>query len=126
MTTQELRLGNYVLHNGNKCIITAIDYDEVQVDEQGIYMRLPIEDIEPIPLTKKLMTQLGFEEDRIVGFVYSKDSLIHVNLAKPDKSYKNIHSGWASVTLFIHCKYLHELQNAFYAITGEELEVKFE
>lgn len=81
----------------------------------GITVGSSIKNLEPIPLTPELLEKCGF--DRLL-FVYQKDRIDVII----DKNRIGIYPNFLSGMLII-CKYLHQLQNMYYAITGEELEI---
>jgi hypothetical protein len=96
---------------------------------------------EPIPLTKEILEKCGFEKDneqKFNGIIesYSLDidvkgsnkNTIHFNLPgntriKNKELYNfgnyTVNDHWGSNNF----KYLHQLQNLYYALTGEELNV---
>ena len=83
--------------------------------------------MQPIPLTKEFFEKNGFvlleSVDYLDNYLTSKDMRIDVYESS---------NGWvvhidniAFSTAFCKClKYVHELQNAYYVSTGEELEIQ--
>jgi hypothetical protein len=72
-----------------------------------------LDKIEPIPLTEELLLKCGFEK-RVWGNV----TYYNPNLDL-DRDFRVRGIDWN-----VQIKYLHQLQNLFFALTGEELEVK--
>lgn len=68
----------------------------------------------PIPLTPEILEKLGFEFDTIT---FSKSYFL---LAEGDNGF-DVWIGGLSKVKLNPIKYVHELQNLFYAITKEEL-----
>ena len=124
MKANELRLGNWVvaneLYEGKEFRINEIRADEVNKYivffktsyEPGEY----IADISPILLTEKWLLRFGFA---ITG--------PHATLNSPFVELFNGPDGWEwdfDGLSIAACKYVHSLQNLFYALTGEELKEK--
>lgn len=122
MESTELRMGNLINYKSNTVIVTGIgEYGITAKDGERsvINARFATPDIEPIPLTSEWLERLGFEihanksTDRYWRdqYLYSEGGLfIHFSMDEGDK--------------FVPCKYAHQLQNLYFALTGTELEVK--
>lgn len=131
MNTQELRLGNYIYVNNNKVKrrtqIIAITKGGI-AEEGGLtltnnpnypynFKMIGKSDIEPIPLAEEHLLSCGFEEQ-----IYEKDEL--------PCFYKNgfcISCDSFAKERFIYqtdleIRHLHQLQNIYFDLTGEELE----
>lgn len=121
MNAQDFRIGNWIEPlTKSPCKITGINHKKVlNGDLVFIYADyesfLP-EHIIPIPLTEEWLKRFGFE---VFEFDYKdnqyrfKDRLIVIR----DGHFQDYGS---SVTI----KYLHELQNLFFCLTGTELTIK--
>lgn len=139
---QDLRIGNWVgrawkgiptpsgirVTNSSPLQITAIDGLWVRVcreDSNNSYVML-YDEIEPIPLTDKLMRKCGFAKQEKYGCYVSTDcENVEVVIAKKllyTDAYIVVNDYRTQPC--IHCRYLHELQNCYFAITGEELDIK--
>lgn len=105
----ELRLGNAcMMPSSNKVtFITAIDISDIQL---GYKTRIPI------PLTEEWLTILGFERDNRryspTKFLYQK---YPITFYTGDKYIKL--NGYYEYNIM----YVHQLQNLFHVLTGEEL-----
>lgn len=133
---KELRIGNFIRWRlGGGQLITgrahAIEKHKIAIgeDENGIgYMLL--QGIEPIPLTEEWLLKFGFEQELLEeenpseGYFYS--------LALSDDVYCDLEilsgdrSGFMEVYLFpyddnFRFKYVHQLQNIYFVLTGKEL-----
>jgi hypothetical protein len=117
----ELRIGNYVMDkvSGEWMIV-----DEIGENIGAILInrdKYPLPDgwcMEFIPLSDEAFNKLGFSKktcwglgDFIIGldgedFIYSEFTVIYNGITK------------------VKVKYVHQLQNLHYALTGEELEIK--
>lgn len=118
MQANELRLGNLVTRKFNKNIQCTVNWGIIKdVDDgSGDYI--------PITLTPEILEKCGFK--------YSDSSFHHITYEKEPLAVsfvKSIDLGHDEVIIsledrIIDCRFLHQLQNLFYALTGEELEVK--
>lgn len=116
---QELRIWNWIIHE-------ARNYT-VQVDEGTFtYLRMNPNFYQPIPLTEEWLLKFGFKKDDSGVEPYHQDycewyerefPVIGTLIQSSDKQYVFDEN---SDTLRI--KYVHQLQNLYYALTGEELK----
>lgn len=134
---RELRIGNYVSANINDIVrnieIHAIttcgvsEYGGLKEPEnpQSTYERkwISVDAINPIPLTEDILLKCGFKpyKSHFAGHWYENFYFELANL-RPDDDL------WV-VRIFKHhmpgsYKYLHQIQNLWRDVTGEELEVK--
>lgn len=115
MEAKELRIDNWVMYDGHPYQIDYIEAHQIDL-KRGLIPKiltghlLP-KDINPIPLSKKVLSKCQFiekcfvENDKIL--VFSRDN---------DDYFSTI------VGINKHeIKYLHELQNLYYALTKTEL-----
>ncbi len=121
MNARELRIGNYVHTPYDRCkrivglrapevLCVCVEYNR---EVAGVMCRETwesIDRIEPIPLTEELLLKCGFEK-RTWGITTP-------NL-KLDCSFRVKGIDWS-----LRVEYLHQLQNLFFCLTGEELDVK--
>ena len=126
MEVQELRIGNLVNHEQTTHVIKSIGGSRVSSvwirgTDKDVY-NSSIKHIKPIPLTAEWLVRFGFErKDKIVNEdVYIKGSLgifpdynIVVYYVETCKD--------GSHTIPIVLKHVHQLQNFYFALTGEEL-----
>ena len=140
MKPEELRLNNLVTLT-EEARKSLFDCDEVSFTENihnvamidRLFINLNIDhmevefnisDIEYIPLTEEWLKKCEFEKINHIGG-YSFWSL-----KRPRKSSKPsicIYSSYTTVgnnTHVNHCKYVHQLQNLYFALTGMELTIK--
>jgi hypothetical protein len=149
----ELRIGNLVQANNVKyrigdlgkisCIV-AIDSDKKYNDQQGTATLYLTEDnnkdtygqwldyLAPIPITEEWLLMFGFKKELLSddsGYYYSLDFIENkhcdLSICSGDKN------GFIEVTLFpyedwFRYKYVHQLQNLYFALIGEELSVRLE
>lgn len=123
---QELRIGNYVLPERCK-----LPYLTVGIF-RGVHLQTPngkvageydFKQVNPIPLTPELLDRLGFEKYDVNGYkmqITNGRMLIVVN---NHVHMRDIIEKTTSVELTT-CKYIHQIQNLYFALTGQELELK--
>ncbi len=133
MEAKELRIGNIVSYNNkaikvNNILDFAINmtFHSISGDRDE---EILIEEIEPIPLTEEILLKIGFEKSFNVGCsekdhnVYywsGKISLtIDLELSSGNYNYDSTPVDGAEPL-----KYVHQLQNLYHALTGEELDFK--
>ena len=105
----ELRIGNIVLNplTGEPCKITAMDISDI---ENGYKTR------EGIILSPEILEKYGFIKEIDNFYRLNNSSMIEILFAD-----KGILVASQSVCLN-HVKYIHQLQNLYVALTGEELK----
>ena len=101
----ELRIGNWV---------SGPDNHQYQIKIEDLYFNHV-----PILITNEILVKFGFE--KISGY-YSKSPIVITDRWVEIEGYNYDYSG-AIVEKKI-CKHLHQLQNLYFALTGEELEYK--
>ncbi len=114
MKAQELRIGNLVLRKA--FLPENNNYHEITVTHNDIEACVrSFADFEPIPLTEKWLLKFGFEHRE---FSFDRGSFF---LSK--RTGKNEYLYQAHTNRF-QVKYVHQLQNLYFALTGCELEIK--
>lgn len=131
ITPQDLRIGNWVgikAMDGAPCEIKGLDllYLDVRLAGAERDAMLTYGEIEPIPLTDEIMEKCGFYHPMHDELWRHKPSCVDVLVVDGWDEYTK---PWITVNdnfMFpsIHCRYLHELQNCYFAIMGEELEAR--
>lgn len=135
MKPTELRIGNLVLYEGKVVKVEQITKKKIgfhrcEGETRMNYARLY--EIEPIPITEELLTKIGFilpehKEFYVMCRINGKDNSIRLtryfNLWNAE-----IFASHPEVVMLEHTikglRFLHELQNAYYLVTGKELEIK--
>ena len=132
----ELRIGNRIKYNNDKSLRDELINKEVIVTADVIkWASNPSENCyEPIPLTPEILERCGFEkkeEDGVITFTLEIKGIADHG----DNEYKlfgikskpafvqidyTVNRYWAAKPIY----YLHQLQNIYNALTGEELEIK--
>lgn len=148
MTPQELRIGNllyrskewyreYPEYKNQEYLIEVnkITYDELLKDDyiiNGEYLRLLV----PIPLTEEWLLKFGFHEDNYGLFEKVKNNAEYKSGCEIEVWIKQciidsdivwdycIGEDISNVTHLAYIKYVHQLQNLYFALTGQELTIK--
>jgi hypothetical protein len=137
LTANELRIGNYLLidgiaqkveafmPNGNEVKFNKGDYFKISFEHykhKVTYETESDEDVEPILLNEEWLLKFGFE--------------YHHDTPHPNKVYRkhwlegffdlekivSFHFGGNFID--VNIKYVHQLQNLYFALTNEELTIK--
>lgn len=127
MSTKELRIGNIVIDDeGNTVIIEQITGDNIlesakvsRPTEKGNRL-LYSSNIYPIPLTEEILLKCGFKKTNYDSYFETKkwsngESIITVTDDDCLVSMEN--------TFNKRCEDLHQLQNLYFALTGQELTI---
>lgn len=113
MKVSEMRIGNLVgIKSRPVAKVYAIEEDYIDLDYQDFGWKpeqRKIEDIAPIPLTEEWLIRFGFISGRLkFGQWYLKFSGAQF---------------WLN-DIGIEIFYVHQLQNLYHALTGDELTIK--
>ena len=105
INAQDLRIGNYILDGGGN-IVKVTPQRIADIDNKFVINN-------PIPLTEDILLKCGFERIESKWRLKNGYHWIQVNLY----SYFINHIQHGLI------EYLHELQNLYFALTKEELEI---
>lgn len=102
----ELRIGNWVKYKKYPLKLLA---SEIVLIEQGKIK------CEPIPLTREVLEKCGFQASNVGNHIMYKNGVIIF-----------FEKGKWGIRCDSRCSlnYLHQLQNLYFALTGEELDYK--
>ena len=113
----ELRIGNWVnFHNDNTYFeVTEITKEGLGVRNETMDTWIEIDEFSPVPLTPEILEKCGFKDSEWEHKTKSEclfvgNDIIHIMDAR-DKNY----------SFTAPCKYLHQLQNLYFSLTGTEL-----
>ena len=107
MKENELRVGN-IIHNGNfEARINSFD----EMNEFFILMA-------PVELTEEWLFKFGFQKGIDWYWLYKYPRQINVSI-----THRKTTIG-SNEEYEVECKYVHQLQNLYFALTGEELTIK--
>lgn len=116
MKSNELRVGNWVNNNEEDYQITSATIAQLERGDSTA---------KPIPLTDEWLLRLGFKEYKDFGYKTKQFDLVplqgfsyNLNTKKVMIMQKgDIQSHWLENEI----NYVHQLQNLYFALTGEEL-----
>jgi hypothetical protein len=130
MTAKELRIGNLIYHHyytrvpGTPDEKEHFDICKVESIEHELIVngKNTVAWYQPIPLTEERLVELGFKKltDRAIGFKQSSYSIGNGMVIV------NFDDGLLNVDFYrtLNYKYVHQLQNLYFALTGSELTIK--
>lgn len=127
MKANELRIGNLIMCNNELVSISDIGLlgngFGINMTHTCEYKYLSNEDkIEPIPLTDEWLIKLGFDKDEVYNcIVIYQNDIISLDLEFSCNSKTISIGGYSCADEMDNCKYIHQLQNLYYALTGNEL-----
>ena len=116
MESTDLRIGNLVNINGK---VHNDGYDQIK---QVCLFEESQKEIAPIPLTEEWLLKFGFIRDNtIMDMSYSN---YKIKALDRSLNIQFIHGKIvANIYFQVELKHLHQLQNIYFALTGEELTI---
>lgn len=114
MKASELRINNWYDHDGDYRQVTPKTIEEVWEAERSW--------CKPIPLTEEWMVRFGFKDNEYTFDLHSGRKTITFNWSS-----RIISTGYRSglyCKKYRHIQYVHQLQNLYFALSGEELTFK--
>ena len=127
MKATELRIGNYHLYHIVDKYDERGEWDEVsQIDAEDfrILGNFDCPEYKPIPLDEEWLQKLGYcRYDERVDYFYDGNFRTRIDLHKCEFKFYSFcevsNEQWYLLTV----QYVHQLQNIYFALTGEELIV---
>ena len=137
MKTIELRIGNLIIgnyydynidddHLEKETICKVVTLDSVDMCEYPIYVESDenveeFSEFQPIPLTEEWLLKFGFEKSMSWTYVIELQGNLKLVYYLGEKGWS---IGFKAYSDFSNLEYVHQLQNLFFALTGEELTLK--
>lgn len=113
----EIRLGNWVSEQGPDGKIhyfqMSIDFLEALEAEPGLF--------DPIPLTPEILEKCGFEEWAKGN--WKLPEVLCLNGWSNKFNYYEPYQVLSTYTGNVYLQYVHQLQNLYFALTGEEISI---
>lgn len=140
MKSTDLRIGNLVsIANPEKVFVGEVITNEFSISEIGQLVALGergkwwrLDEIAPIPLTEEWLLKLGFEylnTELEVKIFYKSYGVEFITIA--ENGYWTIRAGlkgnsamWRMGNNYPFINSVHQLQNLYHSLTGEELIIK--
>ena len=119
--SNELRIGNLYNQFGNIHQVNGHIISELEKAPQGQLW------CKPIPLTEEWLIKFGFEKDDVFDKFFT---YLPIHDLCMDKLSFRVDEGFICYesikyrTLLKHIQYVHSLQNLYFALTNQELEIK--
>lgn len=136
MTIKELRIGNIIRHNVKdpQSPTGWCEPNEAPIDENDMNIFLITDnqfpEAEPVKLTEEWLLKFGFKygEDEDFDKDYSGRMFFKTGIQIVIQPDNDTHLVKCPTFLYGYpiqnCRYLHELQNLYFAVIGEELTIK--
>src|SRR5690554_3905088 len=127
MKATGLRIGNILSFSGEPVAINAgfihdCDYWNKNPERQDA---VSFENVEPIPLTDEWLEKLGALKDEYGDVFIEIDSDSDTRLYLSTRGYiQLVKSYHCPMFDYEHIRYVHQLQNLFFCLCGEELHIK--
>jgi hypothetical protein len=127
MDPLELKIGNYVEVEGAIVKVVSISKNEEGSIEVRVSQGKPAgaiaSEIKPVPLSRKVLVRhCHFDENMQLGIIIDK---LHYYL-KLENSYIVLYNNKEEPMIhFWDVRYLHQLQNLYFALKAKEMPVKF-
>lgn len=130
MKPQELRIGNIVKIDDEYLgpiegkVTSLKESGEVELllsvsKGNGRYFVCGSDDIFPIPITDELLLKNGFKQ---CGYIFKA---LFIEMYEVSNGwYPHFDNDRLETTIALTIKYIHQLQNAYYLVTGNGLEIK--
>jgi hypothetical protein len=133
MDSKELRIGNYVDCNGivSEIVETRTNYVRLKyfrkdVEKEHISLVLLDDRVKEIPLTEEWLLKFGYVKFNVNASIYCEYSLVIDDVLKYKLlfDYRDLGITMPNTYKPIRLKYVHQLQNLYFALTGNELIFK--
>jgi hypothetical protein len=137
MEAKDLMIGNYVTYMFSEDFRTIIEVESITNEGINVYasddnapygMHSPIleheysfEELRPIPLTEEWLLKFGFHEK--YKSVSNRWNIGSFYLHDNENEFGDL-SGVFMYDYFLEVKSVHQLQNLYKSLTGEELKIK--
>jgi hypothetical protein len=126
MKSNELRIGNLVMYSNGNILFKVIGISEFGIDIENKVEKTYIEydEFEPILLTKEWLLNLGFKKDVDGSFMKNDISIFLDKRFKTNLFLQENQDNFKWFSYEYKIQYVHQLQNLYFALTGDELIFK--
>lgn len=120
MRATDLRIGNYVRYLNKLAKVRQIRSNKILLKSIGIPQIVYVDYIEPIELTEEILLNCGFEKKEFDYFIlkYGNNECYFSYKRNNLELCRNMQTTASS-----KIKYLHQLQNLYFALTNQELTI---
>ena len=130
MKANELRIGNYV-NDRFDAEVTVCDITHGGINLNYGYSTISIDDLQPIPLTEDWLLKFGFIKVTYTVSLSDGGMPYHYEIEGQGNHWRLYFDGRffafneRKLNLHLsHNRYVHQLQNLYFALVGEELKLK--
>jgi hypothetical protein len=120
MKASELRLGNWVEQpNDGVTRVTAV-LNDLQIKTETGYVD---KYCRPIPLTEEWLLKFGFKDLPVNYMGFYEFKIGTFSIIREQDEYCFPYETYSGDNIDLEIKHVHQLQNLYFALTGEELEL---
>lgn len=127
MKAEEVRIGNLLWNPYGKQPEAVYSIRPVQALNTNHEINEEHPDFfQPIPLTEEWLVKFGFVDNSYGRFYKYIDNEFYITVSFKDYAHTQLSEHPVEVndySLPLDCKYVHQLQNLYFALTGEELTI---
>jgi hypothetical protein len=131
MDTKDLRIGNMLYADGEIATVVGIDGEDennfvIKLDhgnDKVIQVKPSVIDIKPIPLGDDFVKELGLFDD--LGNLKFSNKTEKYKLRRANGHVVLLNDKNETMVHFWDVKYLHRLQNLYYILSKQELEINW-
>jgi hypothetical protein len=128
MQSKDVRIGNWVAHNPSKCKKTNAYFivSEINTFDKITINGLESEDCEPIPIAEEFFIRfkevIKVSEEMYFIPMSCVKAKIHLVWFMESWVVELCHE-YSNLPIVLDTEFIHELQNIYFALTGEELRI---
>lgn len=129
INANELRIGNYVFEKITNifCEVTSINHEgNLRLFCNGGSVGANVDEVAPIPLTEEILLKFGGKplENGFWISVYNLKAELHFEVFNNTSEIVTTIKSQFSDLILDRIKYVHQLQNLYFALTNIELQIK--
>ncbi len=125
---KELRVGNLISDDKqNVFTVKTIQSDTVNYESihgETLYSPIALKYCEPIPLTEEWLLKFGFEKPQFNNYLQKDFNLFTVYWYPKGEGFYFHDARDLNCTIDPLLKYVHQVQNLYFALTGKEIIIK--
>ena len=118
---KELRIGNLVLLYNDECAITEIGYKESHLESEHFVTTAIFDIVDPIPITPEWLERMGIYWD--IYWQGRTDGNWVITEGNEHGNWRIAYGKRRNDIIMWNLKYVHQLQNLYFALTGTELTI---
>ena len=125
MKANELRIGNIIRYKGQPKIVRWVKDDSIGIRKKNLQpITISINEIENITLTEGLLLKCGFTREKHGFTIQIVNNLDFVIDLENELTGYGLNWKDSACYRFKYINQVHQLQNLYFSLTGEELTVK--